>query len=340
VGACRRAAPPESHLAFLQVGSGERRRSRTLLAALLLVLVTLAGCATSAAQPRVLPPAPTAAPAAPTTTTPAPPTVPELPGGGITLFPGRRMVALYGHPGSAAMGVLGEQGIERSVQRARRLAEEYRPLTQDTVVPAFEIITTVASSSPGADGDYSAESKVADLAPWVDAAAAAGVYVVLDLQPGRSDFLSQAKLYTDLLARPNVGLALDPEWRLGPGQKHRVQVGSVDVAEINRVSGWLADLTRDHGLPQKLLMLHQFRTAMIRNRAGLVTDRDGLSVVIQADGFGTSAEKVETWTALHEAPPAGITWGWKNFVDEDRPTYTPAQTLAVGPTTPVFVSYQ
>jgi hypothetical protein len=250
------------------------------------------------------------------------------------------MVALYGHPGSAAMGVLGEQGIERSVQRARRLAEEYRPLTQDTVVPAFEIITTVASSSPGVDGDYSAESKVADLAPWVDAAAAAGVYVVLDLQPGRSDFLSQAKLYTDLLARPNVGLALDPEWRLGPGQKHRVQVGSVDVAEINRVSGWLADLTRDHGLPQKLLMLHQFRTAMIRNRAGLVTDRDGLSVVIQADGFGTSAEKVETWTALHEAPPAGITWGWKNFVDEDRPTYTPAQTLAVGPTTPVFVSYQ
>jgi hypothetical protein len=74
------------------------------------------------------------------------------------------MVALYGRPGSAAMGVLGEQGIERSVQRAQRLAEEYR-------------------------------------------------------------------------ARPNVGLALDPGWRLGPGQKHRVQLGSVDAAEINRVSG-------------------------------------------------------------------------------------------------------
>jgi hypothetical protein len=315
-------------------------RSRALPASLLLVLAIVAGCATGAAEPRALPPAPAAAPDAPTATTAAPPPVPELPGGGTTLFPGRRMVALYGRPGSPAMGVLGEQGIERSVQRAQRLAQEYRPLTEDTVVPAFEIVTTVASSSPGADGDYSVESRVADLVPWVDAAAAAGIYVVLDLQPGRSDFLAQAKLYADLLARPNVGLALDPEWRLGPGQMHRVQVGSVDAAEVDRVSGWLADLTRDHGLPQKLLMLHQFRTAMIRNRAGLVTDRDELSVVIHADGFGTSAEKAKTWAALHEASPAGITWGWKNFVDEDRPMYTPAQTLAVGPTTPAFVSYQ
>ncbi|MCW0212069.1 MAG: hypothetical protein OJJ54_01825 [Pseudonocardia sp.] len=317
-------------------------RSRTLLASLALVLVTTAGCATDAAAPpstSAAAPAPPI-PAPPTTAPPAPPPVPELPGGGTTLFPGRRMVALYGHPGTAALGVLGEQGIEQSVVRAQRLAEEYRPLTPDPVVPAFEIITTVASSTAGADGDYSNETKVADLVPWVDAAAAAGIYVVLDLQPGRSDFLSQARLYTDLLARPNVGLALDPEWRLGPGQRHRVQVGSVDVAEINQVSGWLADLTRDRGLPQKLLMIHQFRTAMVRDRAGLVTDRDELSVVVHADGFGTSAEKMETWTVLHEAAPPGITWGWKNFVDEDEPVYTPAQTLAVGPTTPVFVSYQ
>jgi hypothetical protein len=332
-------APDRGLLASRRVGGAAHGRSRAIPAALLLALA-VAGCATGAAEPRAVPPAPVAAPAAPTATTPAPPPVPELPGGGTTLFPGRRMVALYGRPGSAAMGVLGEQGIERSVQRIRRLAEEYRPLTQDTVVPAFEIVTTVASASPGADGDYSAESRVADLVPWVDAAAAAGIYVVLDLQPGRSDFLSQAKLYADLLVRPNVGLALDPEWRLGPGQRHRVQVGSVDAAEINRVSGWLAGLTRDHGLPQKLLMMHQFRVAMIKNRAGLVTDRDELSVVIHADGFGTSTEKAETWAALHESSPAGITWGWKNFVDEDRPMYTPAQTLAVGPTTPAFVSYQ
>ncbi len=70
------------------------------------------------------------------------------------------------------------------------------------------------------------------------------MYVVLDLQPGRADFLSQARRYESLLARPNVGLALDPEWRLAPGQRHRAQIGSVSATEINRTSAWLADLTK------------------------------------------------------------------------------------------------
>ena len=38
---------------------------------------------------------------------------PELPGGGLLPFPGRRMVALYGHPQTAALGMLGEQSAAR-----------------------------------------------------------------------------------------------------------------------------------------------------------------------------------------------------------------------------------
>lgn len=316
------------------------RRIRLLLP-LLGVVVVLAGCATSAAAPLDAAARPSAAPLTTTPpTTSAPRPVPELPGGGHTLFPGRTMVALYGHPGAPALGVLGEQGVDASVQRARDLAGRYAPLAGEPVVPAFEIIATVASAAPGADGDYSNESAPEELVPWVDAAAAAGMYVVLDLQPGRSDFLTQARRYTDLLRRPNVGLALDPEWRLRAGQKHRVQVGSVDATEVNAVATWLADLTREARLPQKLLMLHQFQAQMIRNREQLVTDRDELSVVLHADGFGTRAEKMETWNRLHQAVPAGVTWGWKNFYDEDRPMFDPADTLAVGPVRPVFVSYQ
>jgi len=37
-----------------------------------------------------------------------------------------------------------------------------------------------------------------------------------------------------------------------------VQIGSVGVDEVNRAVTWLADLTRDKALPQKLLMLHRF----------------------------------------------------------------------------------
>ena len=39
----------------------------------------------------------------------------ELPGGGRVLFPGRRLVALYGHPGAPSLGVLGEQGVAAAV---------------------------------------------------------------------------------------------------------------------------------------------------------------------------------------------------------------------------------
>jgi hypothetical protein len=263
----------------------------------------------------------------------------ELPGGGQLLFPGRRMVALYGHPGDTVLGSLGEQPLDAAIARAKQVAGSYSSLVGEPVVPTFEIIATVASSGAGADGNYSNETPVATLKPWVDAARAAGVYVVLDLQPGRSDFLSQAKLYADLLAQPHVGLALDPEWRLKPDQVHMVQIGSVSAEEINQTGQWLAQFTREHNLPQKLLMLHQFTLAMISNRQALVTNYDELQVVIHADGFGSPGAKMNTWNALHLNAPANIHWGWKNFYDEDIPTFTPQQTMAVSPA-PVFVSYQ
>src|SRR5690606_17349776 len=147
----------------------------------------------------------------------------------------------------------------------------------DTVVPTFEIIATIASAEAGEDGDYSRETPVPELLPYVEAAAEAGIYVVLDLQPGRTDFLTQAKRYEELLRYPHVGLALDPEWRLKPDQRHLRQIGSVDVAEVNATLTWLADLTREHRLPQKLLVLHQFQLRMITGREHLDTSRDELA---------------------------------------------------------------
>jgi hypothetical protein len=264
----------------------------------------------------------------------------QLPGGGQLLFPGRTLVALYGYPGSAALGVLGEQGLDASIPRARAMATSYEALVDTPVVPAFEIIATVASSRPGPDGNYSAESEVDDLRPWVEAAGKAGLYVVLDLQPGRTDFVTQAERYRSLLELPHVGLALDPEWRLGPNQVHLRQTGSVQIDEVNRVVTWLADLTRAKALPQKLLVLHQFKLSMLPGRERLDNSRDELAIVLHADGQGPQGSKQATWRALHANPPAGIWWGWKNFYDEDAPMLTPEQTVAQVSPTPVLISYQ
>jgi hypothetical protein len=264
----------------------------------------------------------------------------QLPGGGQLPFPRHQFVALYGTPVTSALGVLGEQDAAASVQRARDLAADYAGLTDRTVVPMFEVIATVAAGSAGADGNFSNEQSIDTLRPWVDAAAAAGVQVVLDLQPGRSDFLTQAQQYEELLRMPHVGLALDPEWRLGPDEQPLERIGSVDSAEINEVGRWLADLTNAHALPPKLFVVHQFRLDMIGNRAALDTSRPELSVVIHADGQGTQPAKQSTWRTLHAGAPAGVAWGWKNFLDEDLPVLTPEETIRDVAPVPDLITYQ
>lgn len=262
----------------------------------------------------------------------------ELPGGGLLLFPGRRLVALYGNPTTRYLGVLGEQGVEEAIERAKQVAEPYGADGVE-VLPAFEIIASVASVSAGGDGDYSSEMSVDLLLPWVEAAGREGVYVVLDLQPGRSDFLDQARLYEELLLLPHVGLALDPEWRLKPNQVHLTQIGSVDAEEVNRVVAWLAGLVRENQLPQKLLIVHQFNLKMITNR-GLIERPPELAVMIHADGQGPIATKYTTYSTLTGQSDADQWWwGWKNFYDEDSPTPTPEQVLDLDPL-PSYVSYQ
>jgi hypothetical protein len=283
----------------------------------------------SQSRPPVAAPTPTAAPTPP----------PELPGGGRVLFPGRRLVALYGHPGAPSLGVLGEQGLARSVVRARRTARPYRRLGDVPVVAAFEIIATVAQRSRGSDGNYSGEASPARLWPWVRAAARNGMYVVLDLQPGRADVLDQAKRYRSLLLQPHVGLAVDPEWKLRRRQRPLGQIGSIGAAEVNRTTAWLAELTRSNDLPQKLFVLHQFRLSMIGHPERLRTDRPEVALIVHMDGQGSAAQKHATWDAVRRARPDGVPLGWKNFYDEDPHVFTPRETMAKRPR-PVMVSYQ
>ena len=263
----------------------------------------------------------------------------QLPGGGQILFPGRLLVALYGHPGAPALGALGQQGLQASIARARHAAAAYRPLSRVPVIPAFEIIATVAQAHPGRDGDYSYQSTVASLRPWVRRAAAAGMYVILDLQPGRASLLAQARRYQPLLELPGVGLALDPEWKLAPGQRPLHQIGSVSTSGVNTVIRWLAGLTAQHHLPQKLLVLHQFRLSMIRGEHELDTRYQDLAILIHMDGQGTPAVKQQTWQAITTAAPAGVFFGWKDFYAKDHPMMTAPQTMTRTPQLSM-ISYQ
>jgi hypothetical protein len=248
-------------------------------------------------------------------------------------------VALYGTPGDTQLGVLGQQPEGATIGRVKSLTRQYAALTDRTVSPMLEVIATVAAGGPTSNGDYSSEIEPAALEPYVDAALAAGVPVILDLQPGRSDFLTQAKEYASLLSKPGVGLALDPEWRLGPKQKPLVQIGRVSAAEVNRTSAWLADLVRAKGLPPKPFVLHEFRLTMLQQRQDVVVDRPELDVLIHVDGQGTQPDKQATWRAVRAGAPK-VGWGWKNFLKKDRPVLTPKQTLQQVHPTPDLITYQ
>ncbi len=263
------------------------------------------------------------------------PPEPQAPG---AFDPNARFVAMYGFPGTSALGSLGEQGLAATVERAAEIAAPYAEFGRP-VIPTFEILASVASVSPGPDGDYSNEFDPAIFQEWIDAAAANRYHVVFDLQPGRSRFPDQAREYEALWRQPNVSIALDPEWRVGPDQRPGGGlIGTVDAEEVNEAIDYIDDVIVRHRLPAKLLIVHQFTSSMITNKPS-IRGTPRVQVLVQMDGFGTLTLKQASYAGVLNGLPAGAMTGWKNFFDEDRPTPTPSQTMANTPA-PVYVSYQ
>jgi hypothetical protein len=310
-----------------------RGRRRSLAAAAGLLLLAPFGFAVAATDAAPEPPASTLA--AQATGTLAAGRRPQLPLGGRDIFPRYRLVAYYGTAGTGSLGVLGEASPRQTTRRLREVARRYRagrPQVQIT----YELISTVADAGPGADGDYSHFIDRSAVRTYVRSARRNNAYLVLDLQPGRSTFLSQARKLRWALKKPWVGLALDPEWRMGPGQVPGQQIGSVRAAEVNRVSRWLARLTRANDLPQKLLMVHQFRTDMVQNPQRIAS-RPGLAMVQHIDGFGTRSQKLQTYRTVERSEQ--FTMGFKLFYDEDTDLFKPRRVLRIRPRTR-YVSYQ
>lgn len=258
-----------------------------------------------------------------------------LPLGGRRILPHHVLVAYYGTAHTGSLGVLGEDTPDRILPRLRRAAAPFGT-AHLTAQPVYELIVTVADPTPGADGDYSHDIPRSYVEDYIAAAHRNRTLLVLDLQPGRSDFLTVARRWRWALEDPWVGLALDPEWRMAPGEVPAHTVGHVRAVEVNRVSAWLARLTRHEQLPQKALVLHQFRTAMITGIGSIRTHRE-LALIQHVDGFGTPTQKLSTYHSV--ARPDRFAMGFKLFYDEDTPMMTPRRVAAIRPRVR-YVSYQ
>ena len=200
----------------------------------------------------------------------------------------------------------------------------------------YELIVTVADRSPGADGSYSHDIAREDVRRYVEAARRNHALVLLDIQPGHSDFLDVAKRWQWALEEPHVGLALDPEWRMRRAVPGTV-IGSVSAYEVNRTARWLSQLTKRHGLPGEAVRAAPVPDLDDReDRTGSVRAAN-LAMVQHVDGFGTPGQKRATYDAV--ARPRQFAMGFKLFYDEDVRRMGPADVHRLRPEVR-FVSFQ
>ena len=265
---------------------------------------------------------------------PAAPKLAELPRGGRRLLPERRIVAFYGAPQDDE---LGELGIGSPASAARRLEKQARPYERPgrPVLPAMELIAVTAAAHPGEGERYNTRQDDAVIGRYLQAARNAKALLLLDIQPGRSDFFTEATRLERWLTEPDVGLALDPEWRMGPGEVPGHVIGSVEAREVNAVSAWLSQLVVRNRLPEKLFVIHQFTNDMVDDTQ--LQERRGLAMVLNADGFGTQELKRVKYHAFTRSPRQFFGEGFKLFYREDTDLMKPREVLRLRPPPDVVV---
>lgn len=265
---------------------------------------------------------------------------PELPRGGRQIFPEHRLVGYCGLPGAAALGRLGTGDLDDRVSEIERRGRAYAD--GRTVLPVLELLAVVANASPGPDGMYRSRTSDSTIRTFHKAARDHKALLLLNIQPGRASALDEVKALREWLAEPDVGIALDPEWEMGPGQVPGDSYGRTSGAELTRIAAYLASLVAEHDLPEKVFVYHQVAESVVQDERRLKIP-DGVAVVKSADGIGSPHLKRETWKRLVDTLPPGLHTGFKLFFEEDAEggsrLMTPDEVLALSPR-PGYVMYE
>jgi hypothetical protein len=299
--------------------------TRRLLAAVLVTALALAGAGVRSRSWRPKPADPVAASSARIER--------ELPRGGRTIFPRYRLVGFCGTPGAPALGRLtGELG--QASEALVAYASSYAAPDGREILPVFELIAVVVQGAPGDDRMWRRRVDGAVVDEYLRAARKAKGLLLLDLQPGRSDFLTEAKHFERWLREPDVGVALDPEWAVKGDNRPAEEFGHTSGEEIDAVAAYLSALVAGGGLPEKALVYHQVTGSVVRD-GGAITLRPGVAIVQSVDGLGPKAAKLKTYGILSEDKPEAAHSGIKLFFDEDTRAggklMSPAEVLALEP---------
>jgi hypothetical protein len=261
------------------------------------------------------------------------------------LLPSRRIVAFYGNPHEKKMGVLGEYPVDQMLAKLDTAVAAWRKADPSTPVqPALHLVTVVAQGAPGRDGMYRLRMDTTLINKVYGWAQQRKGLLFLDVQVGRSTVSAELPRLLPFLARPDVHLALDPEFSMHYEREGLVpskKVGEMSADDINGAIRTLTQLVIEKHLPPKVLIVHRWTRKMVSN-ASAIKPTPQVQVVMDMDGWGPPWLKFDSYRDYEVAEPVQFT-GFKIFFHHDVQKgdllLTPAEVLRLIPR-PIYIQYQ
>ncbi|MES2702024.1 MAG: hypothetical protein V4649_05265 [Bacteroidota bacterium] len=260
------------------------------------------------------------------------------------ILPMNRIIAYYGNFYSKGMGILGELPEDEMLAKLKGEVKKWEAADPATpVVPAIHYICITAQGQPGQAGKYRMRMPFTQIDKALEIAKKINAIVFLDVQIGWSTVQEEVSTLEQYLKLPNVHLGVDPEFSMKVQKRPGTIIGTLDAADINWITGYLAKLAKENNLPPKVLVIHRFTRGMVTNYKQIVT-RPEVQIVMHMDGWGFPAKKVSSYQIAEQTEPVQFT-GFKLFYKNDIKTppwktiMTPEQVLKLYPM-PVYIQYQ
>jgi hypothetical protein len=262
-----------------------------------------------------------------------------LPG---SILPAKRIVAFYGNPLQKRMGILGELPPDEMLAKLDREVGAWNAIDPaHPVQPALHLVAVVAQDQPGTAGKYRMRMDSALIERVYGWAKKKDAILFLDVQVGQGTLQEELPRLTPFLKRPDVHLAIDPEFSMKHGDVPGTRIGTFDASDINYASSLLQGLVTSEKLPPKVLVVHRFTRDMVTGDKRIKLDAR-VQLVMNMDGWGPPSLKRESYRAYVWKYPVEYT-GFKLFYKNDTKRgdklMSPAEVLALSPK-PIYIQYQ
>ena len=260
-----------------------------------------------------------------------PPAPAKAPGG--NLFPKTKVLSLYGAAGG--FGIIGRKSLNGAAKKLRKQVQPYRDQSKEPVIKAFDLVSVIATSCSGPKDKCRTRVDKDTLRRYHQKIREMRGRLILDIQPGRANVVDEIDRLRPLIQAPDVDVALDAEWNMGPREEPGEDLGSLTAKKINRATNMIEHIVKNHDLPPKILIVHDFREDSVK-RERKIRRPSKVDVTLNFDGIGSPSAKRAGYKKLSFK---GLFNGFSLFYELDDNMMSPNQVLDLRPE-PDYVMYQ